>query len=422
MPSLRCFLLGLLLVTGAAMVSAASSPGDWAAWERRSLEEAGDPEFDLAFAVVAIETGHPNRAVFALERVLLLEPWNHRARLELGRAFHVLGEHARARAAFEAVLEASPPPAVADKARAWIAAIEARERRERLHWSGSVRLAAGADSNVNAATADDRVRIPALGEFLLDEGARRRSSGFRELAASASVRLPLSRHRSVFADLTLSDRGNFSAHDFDLRSQQLRLGGEWSSQLGRWRLPFEVQWLQLDGRAYRRLLLVGPEWSGSVRKRPLSLFVNLGRQVYPQTPSRDGRVALAGASAPLAAWGRHRLLGALNMGSESVRSASGGHNGRRYAAVALQWDMRARPGWLLSARGDWQRALHKATDPVFSVRRRDAWRAIRLQASHPLDRRWIFRATLSLADNDSNIDFYAYRRGQLMLGWEARLQ
>ena len=47
---------------------------------------AGDPDFDTVLGIAANETAQYTRAVFALERVLSVQPENSRARAELGRA------------------------------------------------------------------------------------------------------------------------------------------------------------------------------------------------------------------------------------------------------------------------------------------------------------------------------------------------
>lgn len=49
-------------------------------------ERAGDPDFDTVLGIAANDTGQFTRAVFALERVLTVQPGNSRARAELGRA------------------------------------------------------------------------------------------------------------------------------------------------------------------------------------------------------------------------------------------------------------------------------------------------------------------------------------------------
>jgi len=46
---------------------------------------AGDITFDLLLGIAAVDSGQSTRAVFALERVLALQPDNARARAEIAR-------------------------------------------------------------------------------------------------------------------------------------------------------------------------------------------------------------------------------------------------------------------------------------------------------------------------------------------------
>ncbi|HUG75910.1 MAG TPA: tetratricopeptide repeat protein, partial [Burkholderiales bacterium] len=70
---------------------------------------AGDPEFDYLLGIAALDAGEPERAVFALERVLAVQPANHVARAEIARAYLALGERDTARREFETVRAQSIP-------------------------------------------------------------------------------------------------------------------------------------------------------------------------------------------------------------------------------------------------------------------------------------------------------------------------
>ena len=76
------------------------------AYELLAAEEeanAGDPNFDYLLGLAALDSGQPGRAVFALERVLAVDPTHARARAEIARAYFQLGELETSRQEFEAV-------------------------------------------------------------------------------------------------------------------------------------------------------------------------------------------------------------------------------------------------------------------------------------------------------------------------------
>src|SRR3979490_469577 len=58
----------------------------------QEAQRAGDPEYDYLLGVAALDSGDYERAVFALERVLGVQPGNHVARAEIARAYLAIGE------------------------------------------------------------------------------------------------------------------------------------------------------------------------------------------------------------------------------------------------------------------------------------------------------------------------------------------
>jgi hypothetical protein len=76
-------------------------------------DRAGDPEFDYLLGIAALDIGRATEAVFALERVLAMQPENLPARAELARALLALDEVESARVEFDTVSRADgiPPEA-----------------------------------------------------------------------------------------------------------------------------------------------------------------------------------------------------------------------------------------------------------------------------------------------------------------------
>ncbi|MFQ5756256.1 MAG: tetratricopeptide repeat protein, partial [Acidiferrobacterales bacterium] len=147
----------------------------------RSTTEAGDPEFDFSFALAAMQVGHPERAVFALERVLFLFPENDRVRLELARAQFMLGNFAEARTQFEIVLTHKPPPNVRERVKLFLAKIGEHEAAVRPVYHANTAFRAGFDSNINAATAEGSIPVPGLGTVFLNPEAQELGGNFAEL-------------------------------------------------------------------------------------------------------------------------------------------------------------------------------------------------------------------------------------------------
>ena len=117
---------------------------------RKHPELYGDPAFDFYFGVAAAESGHAGEAVLALERYVLRFPDNVSARLQLARAYFILGEDARAREEFESLRRMNPPADARATIDRFLESIRLRETR--YNPSGGLYLEAGIgyDSNVNS--------------------------------------------------------------------------------------------------------------------------------------------------------------------------------------------------------------------------------------------------------------------------------
>ena len=119
----------------------------------------GDPVFDYYYGIAAIDSGHASEGVFALERVLLTEPNNHAARLELARGYYILEEYARSRQEFNTVLEVSPPEEVRDRIYAYLDAIRLQEGRYATTSTTYFEFGVGTDTNVNSGADNPNVII-----------------------------------------------------------------------------------------------------------------------------------------------------------------------------------------------------------------------------------------------------------------------
>ncbi|MFM8339277.1 MAG: tetratricopeptide repeat protein, partial [Fluviibacter sp.] len=99
-------------------------------------ELLGDVYFDYVFGTAAVDAGRPSVGVLALERVLLNNPNNNVARLELARAYFVLGEYQRSREEFEDVKKRNPPPGAVVTIDQYLEAIKDKESATKI--SGGV--------------------------------------------------------------------------------------------------------------------------------------------------------------------------------------------------------------------------------------------------------------------------------------------
>lgn len=109
----------------------------------------GTARFDFHYALLLLHDGQTQEAVFALERVLAFTPKNHRARVELARAYFHNNNLARSRTEFERVLATDPPDAVRGRINHFLDRIAATERARNRQFNAYITLEGGWDSNIN---------------------------------------------------------------------------------------------------------------------------------------------------------------------------------------------------------------------------------------------------------------------------------
>ncbi|MDP2879385.1 MAG: tetratricopeptide repeat protein, partial [Sulfuricella sp.] len=122
--------------------------------ETMEFEKAGEVDFDYLLGIAALDSGKPDKATFVFERVLAVNPSFAGARLDMARAYFMLGDLERATTEFGAVLALNPPPAARQVAQKYLAAIEDRKKASLTRITGYVEGVAGHDSNISAATND----------------------------------------------------------------------------------------------------------------------------------------------------------------------------------------------------------------------------------------------------------------------------
>ena len=129
--------------------------------EKLNLEWEGEPEFDYLYALAALETGHFNESVFALERFLSSAPDNIRARLELGRAYFAINNLAAAEREFNYVLTQDIPDNVRKNVNPLLLSIDERRNSQKGSFQRFFSFGGGVDGNVNSGPEETGIPVPA---------------------------------------------------------------------------------------------------------------------------------------------------------------------------------------------------------------------------------------------------------------------
>lgn len=126
----------------------------YALLEPAEEEYSGEVGFDYLLGIGALDSGKPDRATIAFERILVVDPNFAGARLDLARAYFMMGSDDLAEKEFETVLTQSPPPQLVEIIQRFLTGIKERRQAKIQQSTYYLETSAGYDDNITAATLD----------------------------------------------------------------------------------------------------------------------------------------------------------------------------------------------------------------------------------------------------------------------------
>lgn len=146
--------LAELLRDANALVKSGKALDAYNLLEPKEGDYSGDIAFDYLLGIAALDSGKPDRATIAFERVLMVNPNFSGARLDLGRAYLAMGSDDLAEKEFRIVLTQSPPEHVKPVIEKFLEVIAERKKAKLQQVVTYLEFGAGHDSNVTSATPD----------------------------------------------------------------------------------------------------------------------------------------------------------------------------------------------------------------------------------------------------------------------------
>lgn len=137
----------------------------------------GEPNFDFAYGLAALESGRPDEAVFAFERIAVNNVGQQRVRLELARAYFLSENYAAAQTIFSEVLATNPTQNVRANIEAFLQLIDQAQSSFDSILNFSLGINAGRDSNINSATELGVIDTP-IGDVTLSPGGQKIDDSF----------------------------------------------------------------------------------------------------------------------------------------------------------------------------------------------------------------------------------------------------
>ncbi len=239
------------------------------------FERAGEPDYDYLLGLAALESGHPDQATLAFERVLAVEPDMLGARLDMARAYFALGNIDLAKQEFEE-LQAMDPPAEAQKViNKYLASIN--NRSEETGGILFVEFAIGHDTNINTAADSANLYIDILGtNVTLDSDSTETGDDFFQMRLAGETINRFSQKTSVYGAMDVKTRGHGTKQEYD--TMQARLTAGVKRQIGDSTLNLGASYTDtsLDGEAYRYIWGLNSQFSYPIdRYQSLGAFLQI---------------------------------------------------------------------------------------------------------------------------------------------------
>lgn len=373
---------------------------------------AGEVAFDYLLGIAALDAGDPQRAVFALERVLAIDPGYLEARAEIARAYFVLGERQNAQREFRAVRsEKSIPASAAATIDRYLSALE--PARTRL--SGFVEGSYGFDTNVNSATARNEIGIPALGGAIGVLASTSVSQRDSFIGSGAGLALSFDLTDSLALLATVGHAGKYNRHwdPFDTVGSDGSAGLRYRLGSSTLSLAAQGQSFRLDNKRFRDSIGGIAQWQWNVTDQSqLSLFGQRTQTRYPTQPTRDAERSIGGFAVAHAFGGAWSpvLFASGYGGEEQARQTEFEYLGSYVAGGRLGGQLALGPRTVVFANVAAERRRYRADDPFFLTRRLDQQNDYRLGLAVTLADGWSVIPQVAHTDNRSNVELNAFAR------------
>ncbi|MBI3901351.1 MAG: DUF560 domain-containing protein [Nitrosomonadales bacterium] len=404
-----------LLVEADALLKAHKPAAAYALLAPYQTERAGEPAYDYLLGIAALDSGKLNEAIFALERVLAVEPGNLQARAEIAKAYLAAGEAATSKREFEIVQQQNPPREVSATIQKYLDIIETARAGMATTVRGYVEATLGDDSNVNSATSSSQIALPLFGGSLWNlnaDGIARRDT-FNNIGAGFSVRRPLYRDWAVIGGANANQRTNSSAHSFDTGSLDATLGVSHTRGDNIYSAALQVQSFDLRSKRYRDAAGVTGQWQRNAgNSSQVSIYFQYTYLSYPEQSVRNvDRYVLGGAYARLldGKFSPSVYIGAY-AGTEKERQPNVPYLGDKLYGVRTGGELKLNAQTTLTGSASVEQRNYGGQDPLFLVGRSDTQSDLKLGVTYIPAQRWTITPSLAYTHTRSNVTINQYDR------------
>lgn len=382
-----------------------------------AVERVGEPDYDMALGLAALDSGRFGEAILAFQRVLAVQPDNARAQAELARAYAMAGDVDTARAEFETVRgDPSIPDPVRNRIDGVVRQLDSAIAGGASEITGYFDVEGGYDSNINTATDAISITLPLfafLGPATLNGAAREQDAGFYQIQGGLSGSTPLSRQTRLFGSVLGNWRDNIDSRFVDQASAVGTIGISHSLASGDViSLSGQGQRFWLGHNGYRTS--VGGDIRYTKRlsgDRALSVSGQYFRLNYDRAPLQDAE-RFSGSIT----YADKTIYGGIGGGKEETRRAGADQLSYAFANAQLGGEWQLGDKASLIAGASVEHRNYDSRDPLFLKGRKDTQYDASLGLRYRFTDAISLRPRVTYTRNDSNIGLYDYDRWTASVG------
>ena len=404
-----------VVTTAATLIKAKHPQEAYALLTPHQSEFAGEPDFDYVLGLAALDSGRPNEAIFALERVLAVQPNHLQARAEIARAYIATGELTASKRELEAVQQQNPPPDVNATISRYLGLIEKTQANQTTALRGYVEVALGDDSNVNSATGNTQVAIPLFGGALatLSTSGTRSQDSFANGIVGFTVRHTLNSTWALLGGANFSRHINSNQHAFDTGNLDGSFGASYTKGEDNYTALLQAQSFDINNTLYRNATGATGQWQRSLNdSSQLSAYVQYSYLSYPGQSIRNADRTVLGGAYARSLGGEKAVVyyAGAYAGTEAVRASNVGHLGNVLYGGRAGGEFKISPQLTALGSVSLEARNYGGQDPLFLTKREDTQFDLKLGLSYVPAQRWTVAPGISYTRNNSNIVINAYDR------------
>ncbi len=384
--------------------------------EPQEARRAGDPDFDTTLGIAANDSAQHTRAVFALERVLSVQPENARARAELGRALFSVGDLQGSRKVLLETKQANIPAEAAATIDQFLQAIDRSEAAVKSSIKFYVETSLGHDSNINGGPGNALVAVPAFGGLVFTLNAANVSTAdtYGTLGAGLSARHVVDPRWSLLANLSVNAREHAKSSAFDNFQVDGNVGASYRYDKHEFTAAVQAGTYYVNSSRVRDQSGLVGEWTYRPNgENQWSSYLQIGTLSYPTQSSRNANRTVLGTSYATGFSSGLVVFGGAYAGTEKQKLASVPHLGHRLYGIRTGAQLPVSEFVSAFASFNYENRKYGGPDPLFLVRRQDNQYNVNVGLNWVPAKSWKVTPQLSLTSVNSNVAISDFQRATL---------